>query len=93
MQKAKIYQVAQTPTVQDIIESACGEGAKQVIQGDLEVGWFVFRKKDFWKKKFGVSLMLLFAFLRHLARLFLTQATIIWMILLARWIMDMYYDI
>ena len=47
MQKTKIYQVAQTPTVEDIIESACGEGAKQVIQGDLVVGWFVFRKKDF----------------------------------------------
>ena len=38
--KAKIYQVAQTPTVEDIIESACGEGAKKVIQGDLVVGWF-----------------------------------------------------
>ena len=50
MQKAKIYQVAQTPTVEDIIESACGEGAKQVIQGDLVLGWFVFQKQDFWKK-------------------------------------------
>ena len=47
MQKTKIYQVAQTPTVEDIIESACGEGAKQVIQGDLVVGWFVFQKQDF----------------------------------------------
>ena len=51
MQKAKIYQVAQTPTVEDIIESACGEGAKQVIQGDLEVGCLYLKKKRISERK------------------------------------------
>ena len=57
------------------------------------VGLYVKNKISEEKKQFGVSPMRLFAFLQRLARLFLTQATIIWMILLARWIMDMYYDI